>query len=176
MKYLGLFLLCFSSAAFAEGHGEVTVKSLAWPAFNFLVLVSVITITARKPISRIFTEKSRKIQELFRFAENKYKEAKHRHDEVTGKLKNADQEAEKIMHEAHKEAEHLEQRFHEEVRERTDRMWTDSHHMIEAERRQLETELNQEVIEIVVKEAKEKIGNNSDYKKKASNKLLQSVK
>ncbi len=176
MKYLGLFLLCLSCAAFAEEHGEITVKSLAWPAFNFLVLVSIIGISARKPISKIFTEKSRKIQELFRFAENKYKEAKLHHDEVTSKLKNVDQEAEKVMHEAHKEAEHLEQRFHEELRERTDRMWSDSHHMIEAERRQLETELNQEVIEVVVKEAKEKIGSNNEYKKKASNKLLESVK
>ncbi len=176
MKYLGIFLLCLSCAAFAEEHAEVTVKSLAWPAFNFFVLVSVLVITARKPISKIFTEKSRKIQELFRLAENKYKEAKHRHDEVTEKLKNVDHEAEKIIHEAHVEAEHLEQRFHEELRERTDRMWSDSHYLIEAERRQLETELNQEVIEVVVKEAKEKIGANNDYKKKASNKLLESVK
>lgn len=176
MKYLVVFLLSLCGAAFAEEHGEVSVSSLAWPAFNFLFLVTVIVVTARKPISRIFTEKSRKIQELFRLAENKYKEAKHRHDEVTGKLKSADQESEKIMHEAHKEAEHLEQRFREDLRERTDRMWADSHHMVEAERRQFETELNHEVIEIVVKEAKDKIGKNNEFKKKASNKLLESVK
>ncbi len=176
MKFVFAILLLGASAAWAGEHGEASIKELAWPAFNFTVLFSVIIWKARKPISNLFTEKSRKVQELFRFAENKYKEAKTHHDDLENKLKNVEHESERIMHEAHVEAEHMEIRMHEEIRERTERMWTDSHHLIEAERRQLETELNNEIIEAVVKQTKNKIEANKDFQKKASKNLIASVK
>jgi F0F1-type ATP synthase membrane subunit b/b' len=152
-----LFVGLFSGIAFAGEHGEASIKELAWPVFNFSILFGLIIWKARKPISVLFTEKSKKVQELFRFAENKYNEAKKRHDEIVEKLKNVDAETERIMLEAHAEAEHLEIRTNEEIRERTERMWTDSHHIIESERRQLETELNNEIIETVVRQTKDKI-------------------
>lgn len=176
MKFCIFLMSLVTSMAFAGEHGESSIKELAWPAFNFSILFAVIIWKARKPIHDIFTTKSRKVQELVRFAENKFNEAKKRYDDVSEKMKNVEKESEKIMHEAHVEAEDLELRFHEEVRDRTERMWQDSHHVIEAERRQLESELHQEVIELVVTQTKDKIRSSSDFKKKASNKLLESVK
>lgn len=176
MKSIFGLVLLISSVAFAGEHQESSIKELAWPAFNFIILFSLIFWKAKKPIHDIFTEKSRKVQELFRFAENKHKEAKNRHDQLVEKLKNVEQESEQIMHEARIEAEHMEKRVHDEIQERMQRMWDDSHHLVETERRQLETELNQEIVETIIKKTKEKIVNDKELQKKTTKNILVSVK
>jgi len=161
-------------AAAKTGHVP-SIMDLKYPALNFILLFGFMFIKLRKPLSNMFSEKSKSIKESFDLAEEKSKEAKLKYDMYAKKMEHLNREIDNIMKNADVDVNNFATEQEAETQIQVKRLEKDALTKVESEKSQLMDEMNHVLINNVISQAKEKIASNSGLKDKASQKLVSHI-
>jgi F0F1-type ATP synthase membrane subunit b/b' len=165
-----------SNLAIAGGNGgHGSVSDLIAPAFNVFVLVSFLVWKLRKPLKESFEKKSDEISNTLERASLKSKEAQMMYENEVRKLNNLNNEIKVIQQQAESDLTLFEKNFVKEVEEKTRKLKNDANQKIVADKKQLVSELNNQLLDQVIAKAKQTIQANKNFQEKTSNKLLKGL-
>ncbi len=178
MKLFLIFLASFISVEnlFAAGDGHHgSVADLIAPAVNVAILVGFLVYKLKKPLSDMFTKKSEEISNTLERASLKSKEAQIMYEGEVKKLNNLNNEIKNIHHQSEQEISLYEKKLSKETEEKTRKLKNDANLKIAADKKQLIDELNNQLLDQVIKNAKSTIKSNKEYLDKTSSKLLKGL-
>lgn len=169
---LVISLLLLSPLAFAGGKGGGSIMDLAFPAFNFVLLATFLVIKLKKPLNDGFKKQAQDTKDLYEMADKKDKEAQIRLEALQQKMSNLDQEKKKVLDDTNKQVEKVSKKVEQDADDYLDRVRRDFQSKLKNEEKALYNQINSELINKIVGEAKSAISGNLDYTKKATQKLL----
>lgn len=172
-KIITLLFLTNSMNAFAAGSGSPT--DLIWPAINFVALFVFLVIKLRKPLSETFNRQASDVQSTYELAEKKDKEAQIKLETYQKKMSGFEREREKVISEANLESEQLATAIAQETVDTIEKLKIDAQSKVEHEMDQLTKQLNESLVDEVIKKTREKIGGNVATQNKATQKLVQTI-
>jgi F-type H+-transporting ATPase subunit b len=150
----------FPASAFAAGEGEpwgiwLSVGRL----FNLLLIVVLLVVIARKPLSKFFAGRSDSIREQLAEAQKARADAEARLAEVQSRMSRLDDELKEIAGTAEKEAQEEYERMLAQAELDAEKIVERSRQEIEGMTRTAQHELRLHAAELSVKLAEEKIQN-----------------
>jgi len=146
-------------AAHGEGHGaphayhaeDITGHVEFWAAIvNFLLLVAVIYLLARKPLAGFLTNRRRGIEEGLEEAQRMHEEAEKKYDEYSRRLEKLDEEMERIREEMIKAGEAERDRIVSDAEASAARMRRETEFLIEQQMKQLRVDMTREAVEAAI--------------------------
>ncbi len=173
-KYLAILLVMNSADALAAG-GSGSPLDLMWPAINFVALFAFLVIKLRKPLSENFNRQASEVQSTYELAEKKDKEAQIKLETYQKKMSGFERERERVITEANHESEKLVSAIENETVETIQKLKVDAKSKVEHEADQLTKQLNESLVDEVIKRTREKIGSNAGSQSKATEKLVHSI-
>jgi F0F1-type ATP synthase membrane subunit b/b' len=175
-----MFSSLFSVAvAFAEeeaAHHEPSIFDLKYPTLNFIVLFGLLGWKLKKPLSAMFDKKADDIKTLMNSAEKQSKDAEERLNQFTSKIKNLESEIIQINADYDNDTVSFAKIHQDETQTSIARMQRDIQNKLESEKKEMLDELNHEMVSQVVAKAKNQIETNSDFKNKATLKIMNELK
>lgn len=171
---ISLGVMASSEGGHQAAH-HPSIADLAWPAVNFVVLVVGLIYILRKPLSEGFTKKSSEVEKLINYAQEKDKEAQIKLDMYEKKLASLDSQQQKINQEMNEDFEKFKQTLMLETENEKTRLQRDIENKFESEKKKLLSQINSELLDNVINEAKKQIAGNGEFKKKATEKMLSSL-
>lgn len=175
MNKVIIALLINSSTVLAAG-GSGSPLDLKWPAFNLLLLASMLIWLAKKPVREMFDKNAEDVKSLYELAEKKDKEAEIRLKMYQEKMDNLHREKEKVVKQADDEFANFSTRTKQETDLYIKRITEDSSNKIQNEENSLKRNLEKNLVEEVVAKAKATIAGNEESKAKATKKLISQIK
>lgn len=175
MKTILFLLLVISGAAQAAGKGHGSPADLMWPAINFVALFGFLIFKLRKPISNMFDRQAKEVQETYEMAEKKDKEAQIKLETYQKKMSGFERERQRVIDDSQKEAEQLAAAIKRETENTIEKLKVDAESKVVHERDQLTKQLNEGLVDEVIKRARQKIGGSKDYQSKVTEKLVSQV-
>ena len=175
MKFFFALLILLSTAHAAGKGGHGSPADLVWPAVNFVALFGFLIFKLRKPISEMFDRQAKDVQETYEMAEKKDKEAQIKLETYQKKMSGLDRERQKVIEDANKEAEQLAASIKRETAQTIEKLKVDAESKVVHEREQLTKQLNEGLVDEVIKRARQKIGGSKDYQNKVTEKLVSQV-
>tara|TARA_R110000868_G_C10764118_1_gene754170 strand:+ start:472 stop:1011 length:540 start_codon:yes stop_codon:yes gene_type:complete len=160
-------------AAGNGGHGSP--MDLVWPAINFLALFVFLVIKLRKPLTETFNRQATDVQSTYEMAEKKDKEAQIKLETYQKKMSGFERERERVLSEATKEGEQAVSAIERETIEAIEKLKVDADSKVAHERDQLTKQLNEGLVDEVIKLARQKIGGSKDNQSKATEKLVHNI-
>ncbi len=173
-KYLAILLLINSANTLAAG-GSGSPMDLIWPAINFVALFVFLIVKLRKPLSETFNRQASEVQSTYELAEKKDKEAQIKLETYQKKMSGVERERERVITEANQESEKLISDIENETIETIQKLKIDAQSKVEHEVDQLTKQLNESLVDEVIKKTREKIGSNANSQTKATQNLVQSI-
>ncbi len=155
-KFLIVSTILFSSIAIAAGdaHGP---SSLIPKFVNLSLVIIGLIYFLRKPAKDFFSSKSALVSEMMERAESKSKEAEMMMEMQRKKTESADAEIKKLEEENLELMTSFEKNYKEEVSSRIAKMKEDAGQKIESEKAEMIEELNSNLLDIVIANAKSQI-------------------
>lgn len=175
MKNILVMLLALSATAHAAGGGHGSPADLVWPAINFVALFGFLIFKLRKPISDMFDRQAKDVQETYEMAEKKDKEAQIKLETYQKKMSGFDRERQRVIDDSHKEADQLAANIKRETESTIQKLKVDAESKVVHEREQMTKQLNEGLVDEVIKRARQKIGGSKDYQNKVTEKLVSQV-
>ncbi len=175
-----LVSLIFSSSVLAAGggeggHHEAHISDLLYPVLNFGILFIFMFWKLKGPVVKMFQDKADDILSLYNHAEEKDKEAQVELDKAADQIKNVEKEYAKIIEDAHTDSSNFDSSHSKEIASNIERLERDAVLKVEAEKQVMIHEIEAELVEKVIANAKQTISSNSDMQKKATNKLVAEI-
>jgi F-type H+-transporting ATPase subunit b len=170
-----LFLIQSKSLLAAGGGVHGSPSDLIWPAINFIALFSFLAIKLRKPLTQMFDKQAKDVQETYELAEKKDKEAQIKLETFQKKMAGFEREKQRVIEESEKEGQQLAQTIEKDTALTLEKLKIDAESKLSYEREQLMRQLNEGLVDEVVKRAREKIGGSKDYQNKVTEKLIGQV-
>ncbi len=177
MKAIFLMLLLVDTA-FAAGapHEQGPLTSLILPALNFTALFAGIIFLLRKPLREGFAKKAEEVTALYYHAEEKEKEAKIKFDMYQEKMKNLEAEKTKVFTSAEAQVAEFERNAKEELKHQMSKAESDAHAKMIYEKNLMIRELNESLIDEVIKRTKTEVETNSALRAGITSKLAAEVR
>jgi len=178
MKLIFISLASFISIEniFAGGNGHHgSVTDLIAPAVNVAILVGFLVYKLKTPLSEMFTKKSEEISNTLERASLKSKEAQIMYESEVKKINNLNNEVNNIHLQSDQEVAQYEKKLAKETEEKTRKLKNDANLKIAADKKQLIDELNNQLLDQVIRNAKSTIKSNKEYMDKTSSKLLKGL-
>lgn len=175
MKNILVMLLALSATAHAAGGGHGSPADLMWPAINFVALFGFLIFKLRKPISDMFDRQAKDVQETYEMAEKKDKEAQIKLETYQKKMSGFDRERQRVIDDSHKEADQLAANIKRDTESTIQKLKVDAESKVVHEREQMTKQLNEGLVDEVIKRARQKIGGSKDYQTKVTEKLVSQV-
>ncbi len=171
------FILCTSAFASSGGgaHHEPSIKDLMWPAINFVALFGSLIFLTKNKISQAFTSSAQNVEQMITFSEQKDREAQIKLDMLQKKLESFETQRQRVFQEAQEDLEKFTRVLGDETNNEMNRIKRDAENKLETEKKQALSELNSELLDHVIGNAKKQIAENRGYKEKAAEKLLSSI-
>lgn len=163
-------LLIMSFTANAAGAGHLT--DLIAPAVNFVLLFGFMIYKLKGPLSNYFVNKANKVQETFDRAQVKQKEADSKLKMYEEKVQRSDQEVQEILKKATSDSEEFASEYREYTKQRIDKLKVDANQRIKAEETAMVRNLNENLLNQVILNAKNKISSDKNNQKVISKKML----
>lgn len=170
-----LFFLSINGFAAEEGHGAGHITDLIYPAINFTLLFGFIFFKVKKPLSDAFSSNSEEVENLFNMAEEKSKEAQIKLDMYLKRIESLDSEMAKISRTADEDSEKFARTQKDETTQAIKRLKKDAQGKMESEKNEMVRNLNSSLLDQVIFKAKTEINSNSEFKSKATKKLLSNI-
>ena len=175
-KIMTLLFLTNSMNAFAVGSaGHGSPMDLIWPAINFTALFVFLVVKLRKPLSETFNRQASDVQSTYELAEKKDKEAQIKLETYQKKMSGFERERERVISEANLESKQLETAIAQETVDTIEKLRVDAQSKVEHEMDQLTKQLNESLVDEVIRKAREKIGGSVATQSKATQKLVQII-
>lgn len=175
-KIITLLFLTNSMNAIAAGSaGHGSPMDLIWPAINFVALFVFLVVKLKKPLSETFNRQASDVQSTYELAEKKDKEAQIKLETYQKKMSGFEREREKVISEANLESEQLATAIAQETVDTIEKLKVDAQSKVEHEMDQLTKQLNESLVDEVIKKTREKIGANVATQSKATQKLVQTI-
>lgn len=177
MKMIAFALIALVTQAHAASDGghHGSPADLIWPAINFIALFTFLILKLRKPLSQMFTNQAKAVQESYEMAEKKDKEAQIKLETYQKKMAGFDREREKVLSDSQKEGQQLAQMIESETAQTLEKLKVDARNKLTHEREQLTKQLNEGLVDEVIKRARQKIGGSKDFQNKVTEKLVSQV-
>lgn len=175
-------LFFFAVSAWANTHGgehsevhHVGPGSLIAPAFNFIVLFGFIIYKIKAPMKKAFEQKSKKVSEILDRAAVKAKEAQVLLDVNTKKLSDVDNEIITIMKNIEDDSRKLAQESERDLKDKTEKLKAEAISRVEAEKKNMISELNRELVNDVMKKTKDLIVSNKTIQNSLNQKMAKEI-
>ncbi len=147
--------------AWAAGSGEAAhggfTSTDAFRVMNFVVLAAVLFFLLRKPIPRALNARIRTIETTLRDLEAKKKEAEERLAQTVRRIRDMEQEAERIVAEYRRQGEEAKARLLREAAAAAEKLRQQARRTIEHEFAQARARLQDEVLEKALARAEERL-------------------
>lgn len=181
MKNLIVFSFIISINSYAGGGSnpqtwEEFFVSLGWPFFNVALLASLLFWKLKTPVKDFFKNKSESIAEIMERANVKAKEAEMMMQMQRKKIDGMHSEIQRIHSDAQVEIETYQKFYVKDIDQRIEKLKTDAALKIEAEKKQLTDQLNNLLLDEVLKKTKETIKNNKELGEKATSNALEGLR
>jgi F-type H+-transporting ATPase subunit b len=170
MKIIISLLIVLVADAHAAGSGGI--GGLIWPAVNLTALIALLIYLTRGMIKNYFKNRAQDLSSSIQAAKSKSVEAEEMLKMQKSKINNLDNELKKIETDINNEIKNFEASYKAETEEKIAKLKVDATARIEAEKKQLMSQLNAVLLEEVVNKAKEKVRADSNLSTKATDKLL----
>jgi len=178
--YYSLMILAMTlSSAMAESkgaHHEPSIKDLIYPTINFVILVAFLVWKLKKPMNDMFNKKSDDVKSLMNSAAEKNKDAEVRLKMLQAKISGLDKELEKIRADYEKDVANFMSNQASETQANIARTKRDLENKIEGEKKDLVEKLNEELLTQVIAKTQQTINSSSDYKSRATNKIVSELR
>lgn len=171
-----LFVISASAMAAGDGHGGGSPLDLKWAFLNTILLFSFLAWKLKGPMNDMFTKNAKDVAELYDFASSKEKEAQIRLESLEKKMSNLDTEKQKIIKDSESETEMFIQKNKQDLNDYIQRIESDVEVKLATEKSMLETELNNNLIDEVIKSAKQSIQSNPEVVSKVDARMLGQVR
>jgi len=145
----------------------VDLKSLIFQLITFILIFLILKRFAFKPISKVLQERRKVIDDGVRMGLRMEKEKAKLDEDVKNTMKEARQEADKIIATAHKEAREVVRDAEKSAQRKADSMLTDAQERIEEEKRQAKKKLEKEIVGLVSEATETIVHEKVDSKKDA---------
>jgi F0F1-type ATP synthase membrane subunit b/b' len=159
----------------ATGGGHGSPVDLIAPAVNLGILMGVLIWKTKAPLKNYFNKKSEDVANTLERANLKAKEAQIMLDNQKNKMATLDVQIKNIQQHAQNEILNYEKNLSREVEDKISKLKSDASAKIQADKKQLMDELNNELLDQVIKKTKSTVKNNKDYQNKVSAKMLQGL-
>lgn len=164
----------FSSGSTHAGHASPTDLI---PAFiNFTILFVVLFKLLKKPVSEFFKTKHAEIKSLVEAASIKAQDAQKMLEEQKKKSANLQSELKELESDSNKLIEDFQATYSNDVQERIVRLKEDTVAKISAEKKAGFDDLNKELLNEVVSQAKNQIRADKTLNKEASDRILEGIR
>lgn len=172
-----LILILAASNSYAAGNstGHGSPADLIWPAINFAALFVFLVIKLRKPLGETFNRQASEVQSTYEMAEKKDKEAQIKLETYQKKMSGFERERERLLGDANKDGEQIVATIERETIETIEKMKVDADSKVAHEEDQQTKQLNESLVDEVIKRAREKIGGSKDYQNQTTKKLVQNI-
>jgi F0F1-type ATP synthase membrane subunit b/b' len=172
-------IMSTAAAASGDGHGgdhhASSITSLLAPAVNVSILIGLLVWKLKKPFESFFTNKATEVENTLERASLKSKEAKIMLEGEERKMANLSSEIKSIQSQAQNEISTYEKNLSKETEDKIQKLKVDANSKIQADKKGMLDELNEELLSAVVEKTKSKIKSNKEYQDKAAAKLLQGL-
>lgn len=173
MRSLLISLLTITTAFAAGGDGSIA--DLAAPAVNFIIFLAILFFALKNSIKSYFATHADNVAATYERAQIKKKEADARISEAETKMKNSDQEIERIKNKTKEDISNFEKTYSEEIVNRIGKYKEDSKARVKAEESTLLNNLNARLVDSVISKAKETIKADPSLKQKATERMVKEV-
>lgn len=167
--------LGMATKAWAAGDGHGSAADLIAPAVNVILLAGFLVWKLKKPLHDLFVNKSEEISNTLERASLKSKEAEIMLQNEEKKMANLENELKKIGQQAEADILSFEKNLAKELEEKSHKLKTDANLKIQADKKAVLDQLNAELLDQVINQAKSTIKDNKEYQTKASSKLIQGL-
>jgi F-type H+-transporting ATPase subunit b len=169
--------LGLASKAWSASGGEhhSSISDLLAPTFNVVVLVVVLIFATKDKLKSYFVSQSENVANTLERADIKSKEARMMLESQKRKLASLDADIKKIQKESESDVLVYETKISKETAEKISKLKEDANSKVAANKKEMMNDLNKELLEEVVKQAKSTIKENKDYQNKVSSKMLQGL-
>ena len=164
-----------SQNLFAAGGGGGHLSELLFPAVNFLILVTFLIIKGRKPLAELFERNAKDVKELYDVAEKKDKESQIRLEIYQKKIADFKAEQRKLQEETEKSIRLFQRKVDEETTKLSRKMNQEGLERIENEKKIILWVLSEQLVDEVVKVAKDNVMNDRSTQKRVTMRLVSQV-
>jgi F-type H+-transporting ATPase subunit b len=172
---LALLAAASSTEALAGGDGHGSPLDLIAPAVNVIILVGFLVWKLKAPLRNHFVAKSEDVSNTLERANLKSKEAQLMLENEQKKLNNLQAEMSTLAQQSDAEVAQFEKKLARETEEKTQKLKADAASKIEADKKALLDELNEQLLNDVIAKTKQTIKSNKDMQATASSKLMQRI-
>jgi F0F1-type ATP synthase membrane subunit b/b' len=173
IKYIVISSIFTTQAWAAAGAGQLS--DLIAPSVNVFILFAVLIYATKNKLKNYFDKKSDDIANTVERANIKSKEAQMLLENQQRKMANLASEIKNIHGQSETDIMMYEKNLARETEEKIGKLKLDANSKVNADKRQLMDELNNELLEQVIAKTKNTIKNNKDYQSKVSTKMLQGL-
>jgi F0F1-type ATP synthase membrane subunit b/b' len=171
--FLALGLVTKAYGAGNGGHGSVA--DLVAPAFNVIVLAGFLVWKLKGPLKDHFNAKSEEVANTLERASLKSKEAQLMLENQQRKMANLENEVKAIHGQSETDVLLFEKNMSKELEDKSHKLKLDANNKIQADKKAMLDELNNQLLDEVITKTKSTIKTNKDYQSKVSTKLLQGL-
>lgn len=161
------------SASTGEHHTSVT--DLVAPAFNVIVLIGLIVYATKDKLKNYFVAQSENVANTLERADIKSREAHMMLENQKRKMASLENDIKKIHAQSEEDVARYEENLNKETSAKISKLKEDAKSKVAANEKQMMDDLNKELLDEVVKQAKSTIKENKDYQSKVSSKMLQGL-
>lgn len=172
MKISVGLLLLLSGTAFAAGDGP---SSLISAGVNVVLFLGMLAFILSKKLPSFFSAKSENISEMINRAASKAKEAQMMMEAQKEKTSGLDSEISKLKEDSEKIISEYEKNYVSEVTERIAKLKEDADQKIDAEKAEMLNELNSNLLDLVINNAKEQIKSNEALANSATENIVKGL-
>ncbi len=158
------------------GAGHATLADLAPPALNFTILFSFLGWKLTPVFRGHFTSKHKEVKETAQRAKTLKHEAQMQLEQQEKKNQTLDKRIEEIKSQAQKEVEQYKAERSKENEEKISKLKQDAESKIEMQKQEYISSLNGELVNLIVKKAKETVKSEGGLKGDIEAKLMQGLK
>ena len=176
--YYSFLFATFLSVAAANEEAvqhEASIWDLKYPFINFIILLAILSKVI-KPLREKFNKQADDVKSLMESAARNNKDAEDKLNSFQAKIKNLDSELVKIATDYESDVVQFTKNQSEETQTTISRMKRDLENKLDGEKIELIDELNHDLINKVVANAKSTIKNNKDYQTKATQKIISELR
>ncbi len=157
MNHVVFIVFYFISNNVIASEGAAKANAVYFSLINFILLVVGLYFILKKPVKDFFKERNFLVKKGFEDAKQLKETADLQIEEYSSKIRNVETEVSKIIDEIRNEGELERNKIVSDAQKMAERLKMDSQKLIEQEFRKAKEKLKQEVIQLSVQLASEKI-------------------
>jgi F-type H+-transporting ATPase subunit b len=180
MKYQNIYLFIFTSlisiSSYGAGKGSGSVKDLAFPAINFIILFGFIIYKYKNVISKNYSDESIRVENLLNDAAEADKQATLKLETLTEQLENIDSLKKDLKEKATEKLGAQLEQIKFESKNKIKKLEEDKENRYDQDKTNLVKRTNGKVLDMVINDAKNIVSSDKVRKRAAEQKLLGSIR